>query len=145
MNSIQIIELVVMLVVITWAVVYFRRRESASVEVTPEATSDGLQTYIFEHGEPQELVVADPLCANELNAVVLVYEDRIVVGGVAVARHLVDDVTFNNASVPYVDNRYQLVVTTRDAAHPVLRMALGSDAEWASQVARQVGCCLEAK
>lgn len=138
MSTIQIIELVVLLAVIGWAILYFKRKEKNDALNPQESESSDVQDYIAEHGEPEDVIIANPLINNELNGVILVYENSLVVGGQEVKRDDVEDITFNNASVPYLNNQYQLVITTRNEAQPVVRMALGDNAEWASEVATQL-------
>ena len=138
MSTLQLIELAVLLAVIGWAILYFKRKEKND-DLNPEKSeSSEVQDYIAEHGEPEDVIIANPLINNELNGVILVYENSLVVGGQEVARNEVEDITFNNASVPYINNQYQLVITTSNDTHPVVRMALGEDATWASEVATQL-------
>ena len=100
---------------------------------------NALRTYINEHGEPEDVIVANPVRGNELSGVILVYRDHLVGGGQHVNRNEVVDCTFNNASNPYIGNEYQLVITTTSLAVPVVRLSLGSDAHWASEVLEQLG------
>lgn len=138
MSTIQIIELVVLLAVIGWAILYFKRKEKNDVLNPEKSESSDVQDYIAQHGEPEDVIIANPLINNELNGVILVYENSLVVGGQEVKRDDVEDITFNNASVPYINNQYQLVITTRNETQPVVRMALGDDAAWAAEVATQL-------
>lgn len=143
MSTIQIIELAVLLAVLAWTILYFKRKEKNDVLSPVKSESSDVQEYIAEHGEPENVVIANPLINNELNGVILIYENHIVVGGQEVKRNDVEDITFNNAAVPYLNNQYQLVVTTRNEAQPVVRMALGEDAAWASEVATQLSDMLQ--
>ncbi len=144
MNSVQIVGLIVLLTVIACAMLYFKRKEDADdLNPVKSGAPTDVDSYVASHGEPLDVVVANPLAGNELGSVVLVYADRLVVGGEEVPREIIDDITFNNAAVPYINSQYQLVVTTRSDARPVVRMALGGDAEWASQVTAQLSECVE--
>ncbi|MBO7610564.1 MAG: hypothetical protein J6S96_10250 [Muribaculaceae bacterium] len=142
MSTIELIVLAVLLAVIGWAILYFKRKEKND-DLNPEKSeASEVQDYIAMHGEPGNVIIANPLINNELNGVILVYENNIVIGGQKVARTEVEDITFNNASVPYLNNQYQLVVTTRNESQPVVRMALGEDVNWASEVTTQLSDAL---
>lgn len=128
-----LIVAVVVAMVVLWFVAK-HQRDNLGPEKAPETVDD----YIAANGEPIDMVVLDPTRSNELIAVVLVYDDTLVIEGRALPREAVTDVTFNNASVPYMNSCYQMVVTTTLPDKPTIKTELGSDAEWAKQVTTQI-------
>lgn len=132
--SIAAMTMSVMLMLVLIAVfVWIVKRRSERVGDS-DVEHDTVDHYVVMHGQPEAAVVLDATRSNELDAVILVYDRQLVVGGEAISREAVTGVTFNNAANPYVNNNYQLVLTTTLPVRPVIRAALGSDAEWAKQV-----------
>ena len=124
--------LIALITVFAWIV---KRRTEHEPEANVQVSVDD---YIAQHGEPEAMVLLDATRSNELNAVVLVYDHELVVNGESIDRAAVTDVTFNNASNPYVNCDYQMVLTTTLPDNPVVRTPIGSDAGWASEVTRQL-------
>ena len=58
--------------------------------------------------------------------------------GKAYDRDTITDVTFNNAANPYVASDYQLVLTTTLPDKPTIKVAMGSDAERAKEIAADI-------
>ena len=135
---IKLLLLIGIIMVFTW-IVKRRGERSPQTDAEPSTVDD----YIIQHGEPEAIVVLDATRSNELNAVVLVYNHELVVNGESIDRAAVTDVTFNNASNPYVNCDYQMVLTTTLPDNPVVRTPIGSDAEWASEVTRQLAQAIQ--
>ncbi|MBO4871217.1 MAG: hypothetical protein J5565_04460 [Muribaculaceae bacterium] len=142
----KLIELVVLLTIIALATLYFSKKEKKEEETLGhEPSSSDLQDFIAQHGEPQDLIVVNPLANNELEGTILVYDDHLLVAGQEVQRDCIEDITFNNAAIPYINSQYQLVITTNNEVQPVVRMAIGGDAKWAGDVVAQLSEALEKK
>lgn len=94
--------------------------------------------YVAANGEPVDVVVLDATRCNELGAVILVYDHTLVVNGTPIDRDQVTNATFNNGAVPYVDNRYQIVLTTTMPEQPTVHIPVGADAKQASEVLQQL-------
>ena len=135
---ISFLLLIAMITVFAWIV---KRRVERSPQSDAEPTT--VDDYIAQHGEPEAMVLLDATRSNELNAVVLIYDHELVVNGESIDRVAVTDITFNNASNPYVNCDYQMVLTTTLPDSPVVRTPIGSDAEWASEVTRQLAQAIQ--
>lgn len=124
------------LAIVMCIILYFiaRRQRLAEVKESPATVED----YTAAHGEPIDVVALDATRTNELNAVILVYEHDLVIGGERVPREAITAATFNNAAVPYADNRYQIVIETTLAEKPVIHADAGCDATWASEALQQL-------
>lgn len=131
--EIGLIFAVVVAMVVLWFVAK-HQRDNLGPEKVPATVDD----YVAANGEPIDMVVLDPTRSNELIAVVLVYADTLVIEGRALPREAVTDVTFYNASVPYMNSSYQMVVSTTLPDKPTIKADVGSDAEWAKQVTAQI-------
>ena len=135
---ISFLLLIALITVFAWIV---KRRVERSPQTDAEPTT--VDDYIAQHGEPEAMVLLDATRSNELNAVVLVYDHELVVNGESIDRAAVTDITFNNASNHYVNCDYQMVLTTTLPDSPVVRTPIGSDAEWASEVTRQLAQAIQ--
>ena len=89
--------------------------------------------------------MVNPLASNDLEGTILVYDDHLLVAGQEVRRDCIEDITFNNAAIPYINSQYQLVITTNNEAQAVVRMAIGGDAKWAGEVVEQLSEALDKK
>ena len=94
--------------------------------------------YVEANGEPIDMIALDPTRCNEPDAVILVYEHDLVTNGITIPRNKVKSITFNNAAMPYVDNRYQIVLTTSLSDMPIIHLWVGADATYASEVLQQL-------
>ena len=125
--------LVLVTIVLLGAFVLFVRWRSGHDDEadTPEATVDD---YVAANGEPEDAIIMDVTRSNELAAVVLVYDNDIIVNGNPIARDKITNVTFYNASNPYVNSEYLLVITTSLPECPSVETTIGTDARQASDV-----------
>lgn len=93
------------------------------------------QEIVDTYGEPDDIILADPTRGSELVGVIMVYKGKqLVVGGKVIPLSDIDGVTFNNASLPYLVNDYQLVFSLPKAEPPYVRLPVGIDASWAAEV-----------
>ena len=140
-QEMQLIIVLVFLACFTIFVLYLRHDSNKHLknDLSPKTEpSDTVDDYIAMHGEPEAEYVLDATRSNELAAVVLLYEKEIVVDGKAYDRDTITDVTFNNAANPYVASDYQLVLTTTLHEKPTIKVAMGSDAERAKELAADI-------
>ena len=69
MSTIQIIELIVLLTALGGTILYFKRKEKNDDLNPVKSDSSDVQDYIAEHGEPEDVIIANPLINNELNII----------------------------------------------------------------------------
>lgn len=105
--------------------VYLNKKKK---DEAPRLTHEDL---IDMNGEPDDIIVLDPLRGNEPDGAILVYADHIIYNGQRIAKQDIRDVTFNNAAIPYFPNDYQIVLATRERT---LHLPVGRDATWAQEV-----------
>ena len=123
------------LIVIVLIGFYLYKIKYREVDENPPMTVDD---FVSSNGEPVDMVVLDATRCNELGAVILVYDHTLVVNGQPIERSEVTGATFNNGAVPYVDNRYQIVLTTTMPEHPTIHIPVGSEATFASEALQQL-------
>lgn len=123
------------LIVIVLIGFYLYKIEYREDDENPPMTVDD---YVATNGEPVDMVVLDATRCNELGAVILVYDHTLVVNGQPIERSEVTGATFNNGAVPYVDNRYQIVLTTTMAEQPTIHIPVGADSNFASEALQQL-------
>lgn len=141
LSPMQLGILILALFVLLGVFIYVARKNSdkdLAAFTAQKDEPDTVDDYVAAHGEPEALVVLDATRSNELNSVVLVYENELVVNGEPIERSKVTNVTFNNANNPYVNCDYQLVLTTTIPDKPTVKTPVGSDSQWASEVATQL-------
>ena len=91
-----------------------------------------LEDLIDANGEPNDIIVLDPLRGNEPDGAILVYAEHIIYNGQRIAKQDIAGVTFNNAAIPYFPNDYQIVLSTKERT---LHLPVGRDATWAEEIA----------
>ena len=132
-------------IVLGWLLPKSKAPESAwtaeSGRGRPDKTVDELTA---RYGEPDNLVLLNPVKGNDAEGVVLVYDGRgmLIVNGEELRKSDVIDVTFCNAAVPYLPNDYQVVLTTRDRQRPEIHLYTGNDVEWTRQAAEEIRGCV---
>ena len=134
-HPIAVIVAGVVIVIVLYGFYLYQTKHGDKDNVKPPMTVDD---YVAANGEPVDVVVLDATRCNELSAVILVYDHILVVNGRPMGRDQVTNATFNNGAVPYVDNRYQIVLTTTMAEQPTVHIPVGADAKFASEVLQQL-------
>ncbi len=124
----------VVLVAILAVYLHMKRQTDGAEHAEPET----VDAYVAAHGEPDDVIVLDATRSGELLAVVLVYPGEMIIDGQSVKRDAVTSVTFNNAAVPYMNNQYQLVISTTLPDRPTIKVDVGDDAGRASETAQQM-------
>lgn len=133
---------VLVLIILLVGFVFYVKYDSGkgtSTAAPKSARAETLDDYVAAHGEPEAVFVLDVTRSNELEAVILAYEQELIIEGKPIARDKVTNVTFYNASNPYVNSEYQLMFTTTLPDKPKIKVPIGTDAEWAKQIAAQIG------
>ncbi len=141
LSPMQLGILTLALFVLLGVFIYLARKHSEKDLAAFTAQKDEPDTvdgFVEAHGEPEAVVVLDATRSNELNYVVLVYENELIVNGEPIERGKITNVTFNNANNPYVNSDYQLVLTTTIPDKPTVKAPVGSDSHWASEVTTQL-------
>lgn len=105
--------------------VYLNKKKK---DVTPRPT---LEDLIDANGEPDDIIVLDPLRGNEPDGAILVYAEHIIYNGQHITKQDITGVTFNNAAIPYFPNDYQIVLSTKERT---LHLPVGRDATWAEEI-----------
>ena len=125
---------VAFLVALAAFVFFMRRRTGGSAPTSDVVTAETVDDYIAAHGTPEEVLVLDATRSDELSAVVLVYENEIVIDCKRIERDKVEGVTFYNAQNPYMASEYTLAVTTADPDCPSAIATIGGDVERAREL-----------
>lgn len=134
-NPIVVVVAAIMIVIVLYGFyLYQTKHRDKDNDKQPMTVDD----YVATNGEPVDMVVLDATRCNELSAVILVYDHTLVVNGQPIECSEVTGATFNNGAVPYVDNRYQIVLTTTMAEQPTVHIPVGADAKFASEVLQQL-------
>ncbi len=134
-HPIAVVVAAIMIVIVLYGFYLYQTRHGDKDNVKQPMTVDD---YVAANGEPVDVVVLDATRCNELTAVILVYDHTLVVNGTAIDRDRVTHATFNNGAVPYVDNRYQIVLATTMPEQPTIHIPVGADAKQASEVLQQL-------
>ncbi|MBR1725973.1 MAG: hypothetical protein IJ724_04875 [Muribaculaceae bacterium] len=134
-HPIAVVVAAIMIVIVLYGFYLYQTKHGDKDNDRQPMTVDD---YVAANGEPVDMVVLDATRCNELSAVILVYDHTLVVNGQPMGRDLVTNATFNNGAVPYVDNRYQIVLTTTMADQPTVHIPVGADAKLASEVLQQL-------
>ena len=130
------VAIIVVLVLFALYVNHKTKGDKWDKEISHRATT--VDDYIAIHGEPETILVLDSIRANDLNSVVLVYEEVIVVEGKSIMRDCIADASFYNAQVPYMDKEYHLVLTLSDKDIITIEVPMGNDLENAEYVVEQL-------
>ena len=134
--GILVVAIIVVLVLFALFVNHKTKGGKWDKEISQRATT--VDDYIAIHGEPEAILVLDSIKANDLNSVVLVYEEVIIVEGKSIMRDCIADASFYNAQVPYMDKEYHLVLTLSDKDIITIEVPMGNDLENAEYVVEQL-------
>ena len=95
---------------------------------------------ILLNGEPDDVILLDPTRGNDAQGVILVYLERrwFIINGEGISFDDIEDVTFNNTSVVYSQDSYQVVVKLKQESSSCLYLPVGYDREWAIQVVKEI-------
>lgn len=110
--------------------------------VNPRPTLDDL---IAQFGQPDDIIITDPTHAEEPEGAILVYhsEGTLVYNGLTLNKTDITDITFNNSALPYFASDFQIILTTKNPAMPLLRIHVGFDAVWAQEVVQAIKTACE--
>lgn len=108
-----------------------------------EPVPDAWEQATASMGEPNHIIVADPLRGNERDGVILVYDhggrdDKgfLVFNNTIIHKRDITGLTVNNAAIiPYFPNDYQIVITTPSGK---LHIHTGRDMGWSQEVLMQI-------
>ncbi|MBO4486012.1 MAG: hypothetical protein J5734_02620 [Prevotella sp.] len=95
---------------------------------------------VVRYGEPDDVLLLVPTLGNDAHGVVLVYKERrqFIINGEVISFDDIEDVTFNNASIAYTPDSYQVVITLKDKPQSYLYLPVGNDNTWALQVVEDI-------
>ena len=95
---------------------------------------------VVRYGEPDDVLLLVPTLGNDAHGVVLVYKERrqFIINGEVISFDDIEDVTFNNASIAYTPDSYQVVITLKDNPQSYLYLPVGNDNTWALQVVEDI-------
>ncbi|GAB6983179.1 hypothetical protein [Prevotella dentasini] len=112
---------------------YDNRKKPKEVRAKSASTVDDL---IAQYGQPDDIVVVNPLHANEAGGVVMVYGETgmLVIDGYAISRDDIQEVSLGNDAVPQLTCDYRLMITTRKANPEWISVPLGSELSAAMEV-----------
>ena len=126
------------LVVLGGFMLYIKHKSGSGTGINTPTPTTTVDDYVASHGDPEAIFVLDITRDNELNAVVLVYENELVIEGKTIERDKITDVTFYNAQNPYLDKEYHLVLKSSIPDEPPIEVPVGNDAQYAKDVATQL-------
>ena len=88
--------------------------------------------------EPDEVILLDPIHINEPDSAVLLYrkEGLLVFGTARVPIDLINDISVNNVSNPYLPGAYHILLILKDGR--VAHLPAGQDGEWAHDALKQL-------
>ena len=106
----------------------------------PNPVSENIQTITDTYGTPDDIIVVNPTRGNELDGVVLVYDEKgfLYYNGILLNKNEITDISFFNAATPYMLNDYQIVIKTNSERYPSLYISAGNDLGWAKDVYAQI-------
>lgn len=118
-------------------VIYFFAK-GKSTEETDEKPVEPvtIQQLIETYGQPDDSILTDATRGNEPDGVILFYDNKgfMIVNGEKINISDILSVTFNNTATPYTFGEYQILMTTKIKERQYIRLKVGSDSEWASDV-----------
>ena len=116
---------------------------------SPEEMEGAWKEVVEQYGEPDEVIVVDATRGGETEGVVLAYDlggqdngGFLLYEGLVIDKRSVESVTFNNAAIPYVENAYQIILTTTSDSHPQVFIPVGRDVHWTREVLAQIERCI---
>jgi len=112
------------------------RKTSIQKSVRPTKIEDIIDIY----GNPDDIILVNPIHGNEPDGIIMIYNKKglFIICGIPVNKNDIIDVTFNNASMAYIQNDYQIVFTTKSENNPYLFIHVGNDALYAKEVLMQI-------
>lgn len=95
---------------------------------------------ILLYGEPDDVILLDPTRGNDAQGVVLVYMERrwFIINGETVPFDDIEDVTFNNTTIVYDQDSYQVVIKLKGEQPKYFYLPVGYDRSWAVQVVKEI-------
>lgn len=99
-----------------------------------------LQDLVDTYGKPDDIILANPLHGEQADGVILIYNKRmiLIINGIPINQADIISVTFNNATIPYVGNEYQLVFNTKLENASYLFVPVGNDLSYAKEIFMQI-------
>lgn len=132
----------------SFAVGLFTKSQKSSDDLPPRSGLHSEQRYsmstvdelILLYGEPDDVILLDPTRGNDAQGVILVYMNRrwFIINGEGISFDDIEDVTFNNTSVVYSQDSYQVVIKLKQESPSCLYLPVGYDREWAIQVVKEI-------
>ena len=128
----------------SFAVGLFTKNSKSADDLVSQPERKGrVQTVddlVVRYGEPDDVLLLVPTLGNDAHGVVLVYKERrqFIINGEVISFDDIEDVTFNNASIAYTPDSYQVVITLKDKPQSYLYLPVGNDNTWALQVVEDI-------
>ena len=95
-----------------------------------------VEAMVAFYGQPDGAILADATRANEPCGVIYCYfGPRLVVAdGIAILERDIEEITLENTATPYTNGQFQVVIATRLADRPTVKVNCGRDASFAADV-----------
>ena len=133
LSIILLVVFVIMVVLLEWR----RNRRAKQAEVVPVPYDE----LITKYGEPDSVIVVNPLQGNRSDGVILFYDDMMVIRGEEIPKMAITDVSFNNYGIiAYQANEYMVIIETTIPGRDIIRIPLGTgnDAVYAKEIVQQI-------
>ena len=111
-----------------------------NTNLIPDQVSENIQTVTDTYGTPDDIIIVNPTRGNELDGVVLVYDEKgfLYYNGILLNKNEITDVSFFNAANPYMANDYQVVIKTTSERYPSVYISAGNELGWAKDLSTQI-------
>jgi hypothetical protein len=130
----------IILFLLIFASLLFSERHKNDVDLIPNLAFENIQTVTETYGTPDDIVVVNPTRGNQLDGVILVYDEKgfLYINGIILNKNEITDVSFFNAANPYMSNEYQIVIKTTSERNPSVYISVGNELGWAKNVLFQI-------
>ncbi len=140
-NSDPLILSIVLLVVFVFMIILLERRRNhrEKAKERPVFTVDEL---IEKHGEPDDIIMVNPVEGNRSDSVILVYDKHgtMIVNGEEIPKKNILEVAFSNYANVYLPSDYVIQVFTNLPGNELVKthMGNGSTPVFAKEVVQQI-------
>ena len=131
---------IVLLVVFVLLVILLEWRRNRR-EKAKECQAVPVDDLIEKYGEPDNVIVVNPLQGNRSDGVILVYDEMMVIRGEEIPKTAITDVSFNNYGIiAYQANDYMVIIETAIPGREIIRIPVGTgnDAIFAKDIVEQI-------
>jgi Ca2+/Na+ antiporter len=98
------------------------------------------EDIINTYGEPDDIIVVNPLRNGDPDGAVLVYNEKglLCFNGMVINKADIKEITFHNEANVYFENDYRIEIITTSNDYPRINIAVGKELMWANDVLAQI-------